>query len=69
VHAWAPAHEALRREISPNVYRTAEFGAKLAEGEPFLQRVIEDRKDLLPVLGYPKAFAPTRPYPFAIRAI
>jgi predicted nucleotidyltransferase len=44
VHALAPAHEALRREINPNVYRTAEFGAKLAEGEPFLQRVMEDRK-------------------------
>jgi predicted nucleotidyltransferase len=44
VHALAPAHEALRREINPNVYRTSEFGAKLAAGEPFLQRVMEDRK-------------------------
>jgi predicted nucleotidyltransferase len=42
--ALAPAHGALRREINPNVYRTSEFGAKLAEGEPFLQRVMEDRK-------------------------
>jgi len=44
VHALAPAHDALRREINPNVYRTSEFDAKLAEGEPFLQRVMEDRK-------------------------
>jgi predicted nucleotidyltransferase len=44
VHALAPAHDALRREINPNVYRVGEFGAKLAEGEPFLQRVMEDRK-------------------------
>jgi predicted nucleotidyltransferase len=43
-HALAPAQEALRREINPNVYRTAEFGAKLAAGEPFLQRVMEDPK-------------------------
>jgi len=44
VHALAPAQEALRREINPNVYPTVEFGAKLAEGEPFLRHVMEDRK-------------------------
>jgi predicted nucleotidyltransferase len=44
VHALAPAHEALRREINPNVYRASEFAARLAEGEPFLGRVMEDRK-------------------------
>jgi hypothetical protein len=44
VHALAPAQDALRHEINPNVYHTAEFGAKLAEGEPFLRRVMEDRK-------------------------
>ncbi len=44
VHALAPAHETLRREINPNVYRVAEFNEKLAEAEPFLQRVMEDRK-------------------------
>lgn len=44
VHALAPAQDALRREINPNIYRTAEFGAKLAEGEPFLRRVMEERK-------------------------
>jgi predicted nucleotidyltransferase len=44
VQALAPAHEVLRREINPNVYRTAEFSEKLAEAEPFLQRVMQDRK-------------------------
>jgi predicted nucleotidyltransferase len=44
VQALAPAHEVLRREINPNVYRTAEFSQKLAEAEPFLQRVMQDRK-------------------------
>ena len=44
VRALARAHEALRRMINPNVYRTAEFGEKLAEGEPFLRRVMQDRK-------------------------
>lgn len=42
--ALAPAQETLRREINPSVYRTAEFGAKLAAGEPFLQRVMQDPK-------------------------
>jgi predicted nucleotidyltransferase len=44
VQALAPAHEVLRRDINPNVYRTAEFSEKLAEAEPFLQRVMQDRK-------------------------
>lgn len=44
VRALAPAHEVLRREINPNVYRTAEFSEKLAESEPFLRRVMEDPK-------------------------
>jgi predicted nucleotidyltransferase len=44
VRALAPAHEVLRREISPNVYRTKEFGDKLAAAEPFLHRVMQDRK-------------------------
>jgi hypothetical protein len=30
--------------VNSNVYRASEFGAKLADGEPFLQRVMEDRK-------------------------
>jgi predicted nucleotidyltransferase len=44
VRALAPAHEVLRREINPNVYRTAEFSEKLADSEPFLRRVMEDAK-------------------------
>ena len=44
VHALGPARDALRREINPNVYRTSEFNAKLEQGEPFLTRVMEDRK-------------------------
>jgi predicted nucleotidyltransferase len=44
VHALSPAQDALRREINPNVYRPAEFGAKLADGESFLRQVMEDRK-------------------------
>jgi predicted nucleotidyltransferase len=46
VHALAPAREALRREINPNVYPAGEFAAKLA-GEPFLQRVMTDKKIFL----------------------
>jgi len=44
VQALAPAQQALRREINPNVYRTAEFSEKLAEAEPFLRRMMQDRK-------------------------
>ena len=36
VLALASAGEALRREVSPNVYPPEEFAAKLAAGEPFL---------------------------------
>lgn len=44
VVALASAQEASRREINPSVYPAAEFAAKLAAGEPFLQRVMADRK-------------------------
>jgi predicted nucleotidyltransferase len=47
VLALVPAREALRREINPNVYPSDEFAAKLAAGEPFLQRVMADRKIFL----------------------
>lgn len=47
IHALAPAQEALRREINPNVYATKEFRAKLAAGEPFLKRVLADKKIFL----------------------
>lgn len=44
VHALTRAREALRREINPNVYRASEFASGLAAKEPFLHRVMEDRK-------------------------
>jgi predicted nucleotidyltransferase len=44
VTALGPASEALRREINPNVYRPGEFAARLADREPFLLRVMEDKK-------------------------
>lgn len=44
VAALAPAQELLRREVNPNVYPALEFGRKLAAGEPFLKRVLADRK-------------------------
>jgi hypothetical protein len=44
VHALTPAREALRREINPNVYRASEFASGLEAKEPFLHRVMEDRK-------------------------
>ena len=47
VGALSPAQEALRREINPSVYPPTEFAAKLAAGDPFLQRVLADRKILL----------------------
>ena len=47
VLALDPAREALRREINPNVYPPDEFAAKLAAGEPFLHRVMADRKIFL----------------------
>jgi predicted nucleotidyltransferase len=47
IGALAPAQDALRRELNPNVYPPAEFAAGLATGEPFLHRVMSDRKLLL----------------------
>ncbi|MGC1817877.1 MAG: nucleotidyltransferase domain-containing protein [Casimicrobiaceae bacterium] len=47
VGALSPAQEALRREINPSVYPPTEFAAKLAAGDPFLQRVLADRKIFL----------------------
>ena len=40
----APAQEALRREVNPNVYPALEFRKKAAAGEPFLKRVLAERK-------------------------
>lgn len=47
IGALAPLHESLRREVNPNVYPPAEFAAKLAAREPFLQRVVADTKIFL----------------------
>jgi predicted nucleotidyltransferase len=47
VGALAPTQEALRRAINPNIYPPDEFAEKLGAGEPFLQRVMADRKILL----------------------
>lgn len=47
IHALAPAREALRREINPNVYGANEFRSKIAAGEPFLKRVLADKKIFL----------------------
>lgn len=47
IGALAPAQESLRREVNPNVYPPAEFAAKLAAGEPFLERVMTDSKIFL----------------------
>lgn len=44
VGALAPAQEALRREVNANVYPALEFRKKTAAGEPFLKRVLADRR-------------------------
>jgi predicted nucleotidyltransferase len=47
VHALAAARETLRREINPNLYPIREFRAKVAAGDPFLKRVLADKKIFL----------------------
>lgn len=44
VAALAPAQETLRREVNPNVFPALEFRKKTAAGEPFLKRVLAERK-------------------------
>jgi predicted nucleotidyltransferase len=44
VAALAPAQESLRREVNPNVYPALEFRKKLAARDPFLKRVLAERK-------------------------
>jgi predicted nucleotidyltransferase len=44
VAALAPAQETLRREVNPNVYPALEFRKKLAAGDPFLGRVLAERR-------------------------
>ncbi|MBI4203884.1 MAG: nucleotidyltransferase domain-containing protein [Betaproteobacteria bacterium] len=47
IDALTPAHEALRRQINPNLFSLPEFKEKMASGEPFLKRVLEDKKIFL----------------------
>ena len=42
--ALAPAHQLLRREVNPSLYPALEFRKKLAGGDPFLARVLADRR-------------------------
>lgn len=44
VGALAPAQAALRREVNASVYPALEFGKKAAANEPFLKRVLADRR-------------------------
>ena len=44
VAALARAQETLRREVNPNVYPALEFRKKLAARDPFLGRVLAERK-------------------------
>jgi predicted nucleotidyltransferase len=44
VRALAPAQEALRREVNPNVFPALEFSKKVSAGEPFLTRVLAEQK-------------------------
>lgn len=44
VGALGPAQEALRREVNPSVYPALEFRKKTAAGDPFLKRVLGERR-------------------------
>lgn len=44
VEALAPVQAALRREVNPNVFPALEFTKKLAARDPFLSRVLADRR-------------------------
>jgi predicted nucleotidyltransferase len=44
VNALGHAQETLRREINPNLFPPREFRRKLAAHEPFLERVLADKK-------------------------
>jgi predicted nucleotidyltransferase len=44
VEALAPAQAELRREVNPNVFPALEFRKKLAARDPFLARVLADRR-------------------------
>ncbi len=44
IQALGHAQDALRREINPNLFPAREFKRKSAAGEPFLARVLTDKK-------------------------
>ena len=44
VQALGPARDALQREINPNLFPLPEFRRKFTAGEPFLERVLADKK-------------------------
>ena len=44
IQALVDARDALRREINPNLFPAREFRRKSAAGEPFLERVLADKK-------------------------
>jgi predicted nucleotidyltransferase len=44
VEALGHAQEVLRREINPALFPARELNRKLADGEPFLERVLADKK-------------------------
>jgi predicted nucleotidyltransferase len=44
IEALGQAQDALRREINPNLFPAPEFRRKAAAGEPFLERVLADKK-------------------------
>ena len=68
VRALGNVQEALRREINSNLYPRREFKRKLAAGEPFLKRVLADKKlfviggddDLGKLVAHRKAEGPRR---------
>ena len=64
VAALAPAQESLRREVNPSVYPALEFRKKLAAGNPFLKRVLAERKIFIvggeDDLGKPAAHRPAQ---------
>ncbi len=47
IGALAPLRAVLRREVNPSLYPPKEFRAKLAAAEPFLKRVLADKKIFL----------------------
>jgi len=68
IEALVDAREALRREINPNLYPRREFRRKSAAGEPFLERVLADKKlfviggddDIGKLVAHRKAEGPRR---------